>query len=65
MSDEQKQIKRTILFGYMSEMESFHDVLTALNEFNFSTLHAKKKAEIRDAINDIQKQMDELLNKLN
>lgn len=65
MSDEQKQIKRTILFGYLSEMESFHDVLTALNEFDYSTLHSKKKAEIRDAINDIQKQMDELLNKLN
>lgn len=65
MSDEQKQIKRTILFGYMSEMESFHDVLLALNEFNFSTLHAKKKAEIRDAINDIQIQINELLNKLN
>lgn len=65
MSDEQKQIKRTILFGYMSEMESFHDVLTALNEFDYSTLHSKKKAEIRDYISDIQKQMDELLNKLN
>lgn len=65
MSDEQKQIKRTILFGYMSEMESFHDVLTALNEFNFSALHAKKKAEIRDYISDIQKRMNELLKKLN
>lgn len=65
MSDEQKQIKRTILFGYLSEMESFHDILLALNEFNFSSLHAKKKAEIRDYILDIQKQMDELLNKLN
>lgn len=65
MSDEQKQIKRTILFGYMSEMESFHDVLTALNEFDYSTLHSKKKAEIRDYISDIQKQMDELLTKLN
>lgn len=64
MSEEQKQIKRTILFGYLSEMESFHDVLAALNQFNFSTLHAKKKAEIRDYISDIQKQMDELLNKL-
>lgn len=65
MSEEQKQIKKTILFGYLSEMESFHDVLTALNEFDYSTLHSKKKAEIRDYISDIQKQMDELLNKLN
>lgn len=64
MSEEQKQIKRTILFGYLSEMESFHDILTALNEFDYSTLHSKKKAEIRDYINDIQKQMDKLLNKL-
>lgn len=65
MSEEQKQIKRTMLFGYMSEMESFHDVLVALNSFDFRTLHSKKKAEIRDAIKDIQKQMSELLNKLN
>lgn len=65
MSDEQKQIKRTILFGYLSEMESFHDVLTALNEFDYSTLHSKKKAEIRDYINDIQIQINELLTKLN
>lgn len=65
MSEEQKQIKRTMLFGYMCELESFHDVLIALNGFDFRTLHSKKKAEIRDAIKDIQKQMSELLNKLN
>lgn len=65
MSEEQKQIKRTMLFGYMCELESFHDVLTALNSFDFSTLHAKKKKEIRDAISDIQKQVDELLDKIN
>lgn len=35
MSEEQKQIKRTILFGYMCEIESFYDVLIALNKFNF------------------------------
>ena len=65
MSDKEKQIKRTILFGYMCEMEVFHDTLTALNGYNFSTLHSKKKAEIRDAISDIQKQIDKLLTKLN
>lgn len=65
MSEEQKQIKRTMLFGYMCELESFHDVLIALNSFDFRTLHSKKKEEIRDAIKDIQKQMSELLNKLN
>lgn len=65
MSDEQKQIRRTILFGYMCELESFHDVITALNSFDFSTLHAKKKKEIRDAISDIQKQVNELLDKIN
>lgn len=65
MSDTEKQIKRTILFGYMCELESFHDVLTALNSFDFSSLHAKKKKEIRDAISDIQKQVDELLYKIN
>ena len=54
-----------MLFGYISEMESFHDVLIALNSFDFSTLHAKKKKEIRDAISDIQKQVDELLDKIN
>lgn len=65
MSESEKQIKRTMLFGYMSEVESFHDVLVALNSFDFSTLHSKKKAEIRDAIKDIQKQMSELLTKIN
>lgn len=65
MSEQEKQIKRTILFGYMCELESFHDVLTALNSFDFKTLHSKKKAEIRDAIKDIQKQISELLIKLN
>lgn len=64
MSDKEKQIKRTILFGYMCEMEMFHDTLTALNEYDFSMLHLKKKAEIRDAISDIQKQINELLTKL-
>lgn len=64
MSDKEKQIKRAILFGYMCEMEMFHDTLTALNGYNFSTLHSKKKAEIRDAISDIQKQINELLTKL-
>lgn len=65
MSDKEKQIKRTILFGYMCEMEMFHDKLTALNEYDFSSLHSKKKLEIRDAISDIQKQIDKLLTKLN
>lgn len=65
MSDTEKQIKQTILFGYMCELESFHDVLIALNSFDFKTLHSKKKAEIRDAINDIQKQINELLTKIN
>lgn len=65
MSEQEKQIRRTILFGYMCELESFHDVLIALNSFDFKTLHSKKKAEIRDAIKDIQKQMSELLNKIN
>lgn len=65
MSEEQKQIKRTILFGYMCEIESFYDVLIALNKFNFRGLHSAKKAEIKDLINNIQKQMDELSNKLN
>lgn len=65
MSESEKQIRRTILFGYMCELESFHDVLIALNSFDFSTLHSKKKAEIRDAIKDIQKQMSELLTKIN
>lgn len=64
MSDKEKQIKRTILFGYMCEIEVFHDTLTALNEYDFSTLHSKKKAEIRDAISDTQKQINELLTKL-
>lgn len=64
MSDKEKQIKRTILFGYMCEMEMFHDTLAALNEYDFSSLHSKKKAEIRDAISDIQKQINELLIKL-
>lgn len=64
MSDKEKQIKRTILFGYMCEMEVFHDVLTALNGYDFSSLHSKKKLEIRDAISDIQKQINELLTKL-
>lgn len=64
MSDKEKQIKRTILFGYMCEIEVFHDVLTALNAYDFSMLHSKKKAEIRDAISDIQKQINELLTKL-
>lgn len=64
MSDKEKQIKRTILFGYMCEIEMFHDTLTALNSYNFSSLHSKKKAEIRDAISDIQKQINELLTKL-
>lgn len=64
MSDKEKQIKRTILFGYICEMEMFHGTLTALNGYNFSTLHSKKKAEIRDAISDIQKQIDKLLTKL-
>lgn len=64
MSDKEKQIKRAILFGCMCEMEMFHDTLTALNGYNFSTLHSKKKAEIRDAISDIQKQINELLTKL-
>lgn len=64
MSDKEKQIKRTILFGYMCEMEMFHDTLAALNGYNFSTLHSKKKAEIRDTISDIQKQINELLTKL-
>lgn len=58
MSEEQKQIKRTMLFGYMSEMESFHDVLVALNKFNFIGLHSAKKAEIKDLINNIQKQIE-------
>lgn len=65
MSDKEKQIKRTILFGYMCEMEMFHDTLTALNEYDFSSLHSKKRAEIRDAISDIHKQINELLTKLN
>lgn len=65
MSESEKQIKRTMLFGYMCELESFHDVLTALNSFDFSTLHSKKKKEIRDAIMDIQKQINELLTKIN
>lgn len=65
MSDEQKQINRTILFGYMCEIESFHDALIGLNSLDISTLHSKKKAEIRDAINDIQTQINELLTKLN
>lgn len=65
MSDKEKQIKRTILFGYMCEIEVFHDTLTALNGYDFSTLHVKKKAEIRDAISDLQKQINELLTKLN
>lgn len=64
MSDKGKQIKRTILFGYMCEMEMFHDTLTALNKYDFSSLHSKKKAEIRDAISDIQKQINELLMEL-
>lgn len=64
MSDKEKQIKRTILFGYMCEMEMFHDTLTALNEYDFSSLHSKKRLEIRDAISDIQKQINELLTKL-
>lgn len=65
MSNEQKQINRTILFGYMCEIESFYDCLTGLNSLDISTLHSKKKAEMRDYINDIQKQMDKLLTKLN
>lgn len=64
MSDKEKQINRTILYGYICDMECFHDTLTALNSFDFSTLHVKKKSEIRDAIKDIQKQINELLTKL-
>lgn len=65
MAEQEKQIKRTILFGYMCEMESFHDALIGLNKLDYSTLHSKKKAEIRDAIKDIQKQISELIIKLN
>lgn len=64
MSESEKQIKRTMLFGYMSEVESFHDVLVALNSFDYNGLHSKKKKEIRDAISDTQKQVNELLNKI-
>lgn len=64
MSEEQKQIRRSILFGYMCEFESFSDAISALNKFDFRGLHSNKKAEIKDSLKDIQGKIDSLLNKI-
>lgn len=60
MSDSEKQAKRTILFGYLCEMECFREILSALNKYDFSALHSAKRKEIKDLVSELQTGINEL-----
>ena len=54
-----KEVKRSILYGYECEIDTFADVCKALSRFNFDGLHSSKKAELSDKIKNIQKELSE------
>lgn len=60
-----KEVKRSILYGYECEMDSFSDVCRALSKFDFSGLHSLKKAELSDKIKNIQKELSDVLKRIN
>ena len=60
-----KEVKRSILYGYECEIDTFADVCKALSRFNFDGLHSSKKAELSDKIKNIQKELSEVLKGIN
>lgn len=60
-----KEVKRSILYGYECEMDTFIDVCKALNKFDFNGLHSAKKAELSDKIKTIQEELSEVLKRIN
>lgn len=60
-----KEVKRSILYGYECEMDTFIDVCRALNKFSFNGLHSAKKAELTDKIKTIQEELNKISTTLN
>lgn len=60
-----KEVKRSILYGYESEIDTFSDVCKALIKFDFSGLHSLKKAELSDKIKSIQNDLFSILKNIN
>lgn len=65
MSKDDKQGKRSILYGYECEIEVCTDICKALNKFDLSGLHSLKREEITDKVKALQSELSELLKKLN
>lgn len=60
-----KEVKRSILYGYESEIDTFADVCKALNKFDFKGLNVLKKEELSEKIKNIQSELSNLLKRIN